>query len=105
MRSSLVVLASTVGFAVGSAAAADIDAKVGAGLATRTCAGCHDVGPTTVHMLPPAFGELAQSPATTEASLEFLLTHPHYAMPNIQLSADERGALIAYILSLRQQAR
>jgi len=89
----------------GALHAAELDERIGEGLARRDCAMCHTVGPTTVHELPPSFSELAQNPATTQASLEFLLTHPHDVMPNLQLGTDERAELIAYILSLRDRAK
>jgi len=88
-----------------SAVGAEIDIKAGESVARTYCATCHTVGPSPAHELPPAFFELAQNPATTESSLGFLLTHPHYAMPNLRLSGDETAAIIAYILSLRQHAR
>ncbi len=89
----------------GSVGAAEVDVRVGQGIARRDCSGCHTVEPTTVRELPPAFYELAQSPATTEASLRFLLTQPHYAMPNVRLNDDETSAIVAYILSLRERSR
>lgn len=99
-------LALAIGAAAGGPVrAAEVDVQVGEGIARRHCAACHTIGPTTVRQLPPAFHELAQSPATTEASLRFLLGHPHYAMPNLRLDADETVAIVAYILSLRERAR
>ena len=93
-------------FLIGLAAAlpargAEIDVKAGEALARRHCAECHTMGQTRARELPPAFAELAQDPATTEASLKFLLTHPHYAMPNLKLNGDEQAEIIAYIMSLR----
>ncbi len=77
------------------------DIRAGERLARTQCAACHTVTPSTAKELPPSFFELAQSRATTEASLHFLLTHPHQSMPNWRLGPDEIAEIIAYILSLR----
>jgi mono/diheme cytochrome c family protein len=102
-RPAIILLGALLSGLAGAAApAAEIDVRVGEGLARRHCAACHTLGPTQMRELPPSFHELAQNLATTEASLEFLLTHPHATMPNLTLGADERAEIIAYIMSLRQ---
>ncbi|MBI3517012.1 MAG: c-type cytochrome [Proteobacteria bacterium] len=107
MSTPAIVIAALllVGVSGASTVAAEIDVNIGESIARRNCAACHTVGPTQVHELPPTFFELAQNLATTEASLEFLLTHPHDVMPNLTMGADERAEIIAYIMSLRQRAR
>lgn len=86
-------------------AAAEIDTAFGRRLAQTHCSECHAIGPTRFHEIAPTFHELAQDPASTQLSLRFLLTNPHYAMPNLKLPEDEMAAIIGYILSLRTPAR
>jgi mono/diheme cytochrome c family protein len=83
--------------------AAEIDPAFGRQLAQKHCSECHAVDPTRFHELAPTFYELAQDPASTPTSLRFLLTNPHYAMPNFRFSEDQMAAIIAYILSLRDK--
>lgn len=83
------------------AAAAEIDTAYGRRLAQTHCSECHAVDPTRYREIAPTFDTLAQDPASTEMSLRFLLTNPHYAMPNLKLPEDQMAAIIAYILSLR----
>lgn len=82
-------------------AAAEIDTVVGRRLAQTHCAECHAIEPTRFQEIAPPFQELARDPASTPMSLRFLLTNPHYAMPNLRLPEDQMAAIIAYILSLR----
>lgn len=82
--------------------AAEIDTGFGRRLAQTHCSECHAVDPTRLHEIAPTFYELAQDPASTQLSLRFLLTNPHYAMPNLRLPEDQMAAIIAYILSLRE---
>jgi len=105
MRRALALALVAGGLSASAATGAEIDTKAGESIAHTYCAACHDVGPTQAHAVPPTFFELAQDPATTETSLRFLLTHPHEAMPNLRLNADETAEIIAYVLSLRQRAR
>src|SRR3954462_15260088 len=77
--------------------AAEIDTAYGRNLAQTHCSECHAVDPTRRREIPPTFYELAQDPASTELSLRFLLTNPHYAMPNLKLQEDQMAAIIAYI--------
>jgi mono/diheme cytochrome c family protein len=84
-------------------AAAEIDPAAGRRLAETHCSECHAITPTRQRELAPTFSELAQDPASTPTSLRFLLTNPHYAMPNLKLSEDQMASIIAYILSLRDK--
>lgn len=84
-------------------AAAEIDTAVGKRLAETHCSECHAVNPTRLREIAPPFYQLAQDPASTALSLRFLLTNPHYAMPNLKLPEDQMAAIIAYILSLREK--
>ena len=84
-------------------AAAEIDPAFCRQLAQKHCAECHAIDRTRFRELAPTFYDLAQDPASTPTSLRFLLTNPHYAMPNIRFSEDQMAAIIAYILSQREK--
>ena len=49
----------------------------------------------------PSFWVIAARPRTTAASLDRYLSTGHTLMPDFSLGAQERDALVAYILSLR----
>jgi mono/diheme cytochrome c family protein len=79
-------------------------ADVGGELAERWCMGCHvvETGPGDVASDGvPTFPAIAAKPSTTAASLDRYLSSGHTTMPDFSLSRDERGALVAYLLSLR----
>ena len=79
------------------------DAKRGSVLALGTCAVCHSVskiGSSTNPSAPP-FRAIAETKGMSEMALSVALQTPHHAMPNIMLDPQERGDVIAYILSLK----
>lgn len=49
----------------------------------------------------PSFSAIAARPGTTARLLDRYLSQGHTLMPDFLLSAQERDALVAYILSLR----
>jgi len=53
----------------------------------------------------PTFQDVADDPAMTELALNAFFQTPHRNMLNLQLGAEDRADLIAYILSLKQQPR
>ena len=101
----VLLLAGSVALSLPSAGrveAAEIDPGAGRRLAQTHCSECHAIDRTRFHEIAPTFYELAQDPASTPTSLRFLLTNPHYAMPNLKLSEDQMAAIVAYVLSLRE---
>jgi mono/diheme cytochrome c family protein len=83
--------------------AASQDLSVGRSLAIRWCMACHVVEPNQSMATDnaPSFRAIAVRPGTTAASLDRYLSKGHTLMPDFSISAQERGALIAYILSPR----
>jgi mono/diheme cytochrome c family protein len=79
------------------------NAERGQALALRICVACHGVrkGETSVNPLAPPFDMIAESKGVSAIALNVALLSPHRAMPNIMLDANERGDLVAYILSLK----
>jgi len=105
-----IAVAAVVGLAAG--AYAQGSAKVGSARAGRTfalgtCTPCHVVSPRQVaptrFAVAPSFQSIADLPSTTERSLQAFLVTPHPSMPNLVLSADEVGNVVAYILSLKKK--
>lgn len=79
--------------------------EVGRALAERWCVSCHIVDRTAQTGTSngiPSFPAIASRPATTAASLDSFLSAPHTRMPDFSLGAQERNALVAYILALRR---
>ena len=97
----MVMAAMTLGLLPDVAAAQS--AEVGGRLAVRWCMACHVVEPnqSTATDNAPSFRVIAARPTTTASSLNFYLSRGHTLMPDFLLSAQERDALVAYILSLR----
>ena len=83
--------------------AAGQEPSVGGRLAVRWCMACHVVEPnqSTATDNAPSFRTIANRPSTTAASLDRYLSVAHTLMPDFLLSAQERNALVTYILSLR----
>ena len=83
--------------------AAAQETSVGGRLAVRWCMACHVVEPNQSRATDnaPSFRAIAARPTTTAASLDHYLSVEHTLMPDFLLSAQERNALISYILSLR----
>ena len=83
--------------------AAAQDLSAGRSLAERWCMACHVVEPSQSMATDnaPSFSAIAARPGTTARSLDRYLSQGHTLMPDFLLSAQERDALVAYILSLR----
>jgi len=80
------------------------DPQAGLALAQRVCSECHAIrsGQMPLPSSPaPTFLEFATTPGMTAAALTAALATPHAGMPMLELTADQRRDLIAYILSLR----
>jgi mono/diheme cytochrome c family protein len=80
------------------------DPQAGAELASRLCAGCHDIGPGRSLMrisVAPAFQAIADRPITTSIGLRVFLWTPHADMPDIMLTPEQVDGLASYILSLQ----
>jgi mono/diheme cytochrome c family protein len=77
----------------------------GLALARQVCSECHAVQPQQLqspNTRAPTFVALATTPGMTSTALTVALTTPHAGMPMFRLSADQRQAVIDYILSLKQ---
>jgi mono/diheme cytochrome c family protein len=77
----------------------------GLALARQVCSECHAVQPQQLqspNTRAPTFVALATTPGMTSTALAVALTTPHAGMPMFRLSADQRGSVIDYILSLKQ---
>lgn len=100
MRRSMAVVMAV---ALPALPAAAQDPSAGGKLAARWCTSCHVVEPDQRKATDnaPPFRAIAARPGTTAASLDRYLSTGHTLMPDFSLSAPERDALIAYILSLR----
>jgi mono/diheme cytochrome c family protein len=91
-----------------AAAAQDLPGDTGRGraIAEHGCSACHQIEPG-VRAPPgidaPTFQDVADDPAMTELALNAFFQTPHRNMLNLQLGAEDRADLIAYILSLQQQ--
>jgi mono/diheme cytochrome c family protein len=80
------------------------DPAVGADLASRWCANCHDVAPGRTRNRPavaPSFQSIADRPTSTSVGLRVFLWTPHADMPDIMLSPQQVDSLVSYILSLK----
>ena len=78
--------------------------KQGLALANQLCAQCHAVekGEESSAASAPRFEAIANTPGMTAMALNVFFQTPHRAMPNVMLTADQKSALIAYILSLKK---
>ncbi len=91
----------------GSTFAQDIVAGAsdkGATLADRLCTNCHLSDDTTRSAVPagiPTFRGIANKPGQTGMHIVGVLMAPHPPMPNINLSRDEIGDIVAYLQTLR----
>ena len=83
--------------------AAAQDREAGKRLAGRWCTACHvvEAEQRMASDSAPSFWVIAARPRTTAASLDRYLSTGHTLMPDFSLGAQERDALVAYILSLR----
>jgi mono/diheme cytochrome c family protein len=96
-------LAALLALALPAWPAAAQEPSVGGRLAVRWCMACHVVEPGQRMATDnaPSFREIAVRPGTTADSLDRYLSKEHTLMPDFLLSAQERAALVAYILSQR----
>jgi len=99
-----------LGGAAAPAAAADTlptpaptDIEQGQAVARAWCAGCHQVEPGGKEPFAevPSFVAVARMPSTTGSALRAFLSTPHPNMPQVKLKASELDAIIAYVLSLK----
>ncbi len=92
------------------------DADRGHYVAERWCSECHRIAPDEPsgmrpgHVLPPpveapSFMAIAARPEVDAAWLQHFLSDVHLPMPTYRLTDDERGTVIAYILSLKSGPR
>lgn len=86
------------------------NAETGKAVAQRWCAGCHRVGPdqrrvTQPQHRAPDFAEIMRRPQRDIAFLRIFLDDVKPPMTMHRLMDEEREHLIAYMLTLRQQAR
>jgi mono/diheme cytochrome c family protein len=83
--------------------AAQADSKKGARLAEQWCAHCHVIGNNSAGSIPqgpPSFRRIARD-GMTDDQLRVFLSHPHGAMPDLELTRVEISDLIEYIETLR----
>ena len=81
------------------------DPEEGHRLATAWCSNCHVVDPQAqsgTSTGAPTFSAIAQMKSVTPMGLSVFLQTPHWRMPDLHLSREEKDDLIAYILSLRR---
>jgi len=89
-------LPATAGDAKGDAAAGKL-------YATAACANCHGIEPgakSSPEVNAPPFAVMINKVQLTPAQIEGWLTSSHAAMPDLQVPADKRTDLVAYIESL-----
>ena len=79
------------------------DPGAGAQLAVRWCMACHVVesNPPRASDSAPSFRSIAADPKTTADFIDRYISRGHTLMPDFSLSAQERTALVVYILNLR----
>ena len=79
--------------------------QAGLALAKHVCTECHAVEKGTTispNAAAPRFEVIANTPGMTAAAISAALLTSHRTMPNLILNGDERGDIIAYILSLKR---
>ena len=103
---------------IGSAQAANREyckrSQYGEEIAQRVCSTCHVVAkdqkfPPLIEEPTPSFYDIAARPSTTAQSLRRFITTTHWdgktyplKMPDLELNAEQIGAVACYILNLRQ---
>jgi mono/diheme cytochrome c family protein len=101
-----IALAAT---AAANAQEAPGDLQAGQALAWHVCSPCHAVEPDPKAQrlldIAPDFQAIADTPGMTATALNAFLHTSHPKMPNFILSPEASADVIAYILSLRGQAR
>ncbi|NPU67875.1 cytochrome c [Bradyrhizobium sp. 83012] len=91
-------------YANGATPAAD-SVQAGRRLAEAWCSPCHAIdanGARSQTTTAPDFVAVANMPSTTELALKVFLQSSHPTMPNVILTAEQRGDLVNYILSLKR---
>lgn len=81
------------------------DADKGHQLAEEVCASCHAIGvdqSASPEPFAPTFETIANVRGMSPTALSVFLRTPHATMPNLVLTDDELGDVIAYILSLKE---
>jgi mono/diheme cytochrome c family protein len=83
--------------------AAAQDPAEGARLAVRWCMACHvvEANPPRASDSAPSFRAIAAARGMTAEAIDRYISRGHTLMPDFSLSAQERDALVTYILSLR----
>ena len=79
--------------------------QAGRKLAEAWCSSCHAIdagGARAQATTAPDFAAVANMPSVTELSLKVFLQSSHPTMPNVILTAEQRGDLVNYILSLKR---
>ena len=83
------------------------DPAAGRAFALETCTPCHVVSPDQLSprrlASAPSFEAIANARGMTATALRAFLMTPHPTMPNLILSPQEAGDVIAYIVSLRDR--
>ena len=79
-------------------------ADAGRAIALKLCSACHltpeaPARPVTVGI--PSLAALANKPEQTPEAIALRLINPPHAMPDMQLTRDEIGDVIAYLATLR----
>ena len=79
--------------------------QAGRKLAEAWCSPCHAIdagGARAQTTTAPDFAAVANMPSATELSLKVFLQSSHPTMPNVILTAEQRGDIVNYILSLKR---
>lgn len=81
------------------------DATKGLKLAETFCTNCHLIGTGEAGRATPgvpSFREIANRPEQTGSRIASVLINPHMPMPNMQLTRQEIGDIVAYLDTLRE---
>ena len=73
-------------------------------LSEKFCKGCHIIGPEgagTAQVGPPSFAYIANKPGQTAQHIIDVLVQPHPPMPDMHLTNEEIGNILAYLDTLR----
>jgi len=81
------------------------DAKAGAELAQKLCTNCHLIGAasqqTTANPDVPSFKQIANFDDQSRERITIAIVLPTHPMPMIELTREETGHLVEYVLSLK----
>lgn len=79
------------------------DAVKGAIQVQQICGTCHGVarGEASTNVLAPNLSDVANTKGISGTAINVALLTPHYDMPNLILTAQERSDVIAFILGLK----